>query len=540
MPELREFLRAAEQLGELKIVRGADWNLEIGAITEISALEPNPPALLFDDIKGYPSGYRLFTNMYQTQSRTALGLGLSSDLRGVELVRAVKDILRHGKPIPPAVENQGAIQENFYVGKDAKATIFPAPKLHQQDGGRYLGTCDAVITSDPETGWVNLATARVQILDEQRVSLYVSPGKQTRLIAQKYWDQGKSCPVALVCGLDPVLFAVSGLGLPWGMSEYDFAGQIQNSPVKVVRGEMTGLPIPASAEIVLEGEIPPPEVESEMEGPFGEWTGYYASGTRPAPLIRIKSVYHRKDPILTVLPDFKTYPLSSYLFLVFCAAGLWNEIEAAGLTDIRGVWCAEWGVRFFMVISVKQRARRRTSPWARVKAAIWGGLLFWSTTISIRRTCRMCCGRCRRAAIRRLLSRSPATAGAVPSIRAFRRRNELPVISPIRGRSLTPAGRLRGATSFPKCTPSTRFIVMRSRKSGAKCSVRASNKKRRAGCRLKIYVNSSKRSTKKGSWRKLRKKSTRSLRSGRFARPFMKKAGKRSCLKRCAVVPCRS
>jgi 4-hydroxy-3-polyprenylbenzoate decarboxylase len=355
MPELREFLRAAEQLGELKIVRGADWNLEIGAITEISALEPNPPALLFDDIKGYPSGYRLFTNMYQTQSRTALGLGLSSDLRGVELVRAVKDILRHGKPIPPAVENQGAIQENFYVGKDAKATIFPAPKLHQQDGGRYLGTCDAVITSDPETGWVNLATARVQILDEQRVSLYVSPGKQTRLIAQKYWDQGKSCPVALVCGLDPVLFAVSGLGLPWGMSEYDFAGQIQNSPVKVVRGEMTGLPIPASAEIVLEGEIPPPEVESEMEGPFGEWTGYYASGTRPAPLIRIKSVYHRKDPILTVLPDFKTYPLSSYLFLVFCAAGLWNEIEAAGLTDIRGVWCAEWGVRFFMVISVKQR-----------------------------------------------------------------------------------------------------------------------------------------------------------------------------------------
>ncbi|MSP40833.1 MAG: UbiD family decarboxylase [Deltaproteobacteria bacterium] len=355
MPELREFLRETERLGELKIVKGADWNLEIGAITEISALEPNPPALLFDDIKGYPSGYRLFTNMYQTQSRTALGLGLSSDLKGVDLVRAVKDILRNGKPVPPLFENHGAIQENFFVGKDARATIFPAPKLHREDGGRYLGTSDAVITADPDTGWVNLGTARVQILDEHRVSLYVSPGKQTRLIAQKYWDQGKSCPVALVCGLDPVLFAVSGLGLPWGMSEYDFAGQIQNSPVKVVRGEMTGLPIPASAEIVLEGEIPPPEVESEMEGPFGEWTGYYASGTRPAPLIRIKSVYHRKDPILTVLPDFKTYPLSSYLFLVFCAAGLWNEIEAAGITDIRGVWCAEWGVRFFMVISVKQR-----------------------------------------------------------------------------------------------------------------------------------------------------------------------------------------
>jgi 4-hydroxy-3-polyprenylbenzoate decarboxylase len=175
------------------------------------------------------------------------------------------------------------------------------------------------------------------------------------LIAQKYWEKGRACPVALVCGIDPVLFAVAGVGLPWGLSEYDFAGHIQKSPVDVITGEMTGLPIPASADIVLEGEIPPPEVESAMEGPFGEWTGYYASGTRPSPVIRVKSIYHRNDPILTVLPDFKSYPLSSYLFLVFCAAGLWNEIEQAGITDIKGVWLAEWGMRFFQVISVKQR-----------------------------------------------------------------------------------------------------------------------------------------------------------------------------------------
>jgi len=159
----------------------------------------------------------------------------------------------------------------------------------------------------------------------------------------------------VVCGIDPVLFAVSGLGLPWGASEYDLAGHIQKAPVRVIKGEITGLPIPASAEIVLEGEIPPPDVESEMEGPFGEWTGYYASGTRPSPIIRVKAVYHRNDPILTVLPDFKTYPLSSYMFLVFCAAGLWSEIEKAGITDIRGVWYAEWGIRFFAVISVMQR-----------------------------------------------------------------------------------------------------------------------------------------------------------------------------------------
>lgn len=355
MQGLRSFLEGVRSLGELKVVRQADWNLEIGAITEISGSEPNPPALLFDEIKDYPPGFRILTNMFQTQSRTALALGLPAHLKGVALVQSVREMLKSVSPMPPIFQNDGPIQENIFVGSEASVLRLPAPKLHREDGGRYLGTADAVITADPDTGWVNLGTARVQILDEFRVSLYVSPGKQTRLIAQKYWNQGRCCPVAVVCGIDPVLFAVSGLGLPWGASEYDFAGHIQKAPVRVLKGEMSGLPIPSTAEIVLEGEIPPPEVESEMEGPFGEWTGYYASGTRPAPLIRVKAVCHRNDPILTVLPDFKSYPLSSYLFLVFCAAGLWNEIEQAGVTDITGVWLAEWGLRFFVVIALRQR-----------------------------------------------------------------------------------------------------------------------------------------------------------------------------------------
>jgi 3-octaprenyl-4-hydroxybenzoate carboxy-lyase Rift-related domain/3-octaprenyl-4-hydroxybenzoate carboxy-lyase N-terminal domain len=241
MTDLREFLKGTEKLGELKTVRNADWNLEVGAITEISGAEPNPPALLFEDIKDYPPGFRILTNMFQTQSRTALALGLPTTLRGVDLVRAVKDILKSVAPLPPVLRDNGPIQENFFAGKDANVLRFPAPKLHREDGGRYLGTADAVITKDPDAGWVNLGTARVQVIDEQRVSLYVSPGKQTRLIAQKYWEQGRACPVALVCGIDPVLFAVAGVGLPWGMSEYDFAGHIQKSPVEVIHGEMTGL-----------------------------------------------------------------------------------------------------------------------------------------------------------------------------------------------------------------------------------------------------------------------------------------------------------
>jgi UbiD family decarboxylase len=73
-------------------------------------------------------------------------------------------------------------------------------------------------------------------------------------------------------------------------------------PVEVIRGPLTGLPIPAHAEVVIEGEMPPPEVESHLEGPFGEWPGYYTVGSKGAadeqPVIRVKAIYYRNDPIL--------------------------------------------------------------------------------------------------------------------------------------------------------------------------------------------------------------------------------------------------
>jgi 4-hydroxy-3-polyprenylbenzoate decarboxylase len=187
------------------------------------------------------------------------------------------------------------------------------------------------------------------------VSIYISPGKQTRLIAEQYWTKKQACPVAVVCGIEPVLFAAASLGLPWGVSEYDFAGHVAGRPFEVVAGEHTGLPIPAQAEIVLEGEMPPPDVESRPEGPFGEWTGYYASATRPAPVIHVKRVYYRTDPIITVVGDLKIYPLDSYLSLLFRSAEIWNELEKCGVTDVKGVWQIESGMRFLQVISLRQR-----------------------------------------------------------------------------------------------------------------------------------------------------------------------------------------
>src|SRR5258707_13582994 len=90
--------------------------------------------------------------------------------------------------------------------------------------------------------------------------------------------------------------------LPAGQSEYDFAGAIKGAPIEVHPGPLTGLPIPAHAEIVFEGHLLPMSETTLPEGPFGEFTGYYASHARPGPVMDVHAVLHRMDPILSGSP----------------------------------------------------------------------------------------------------------------------------------------------------------------------------------------------------------------------------------------------
>src|SRR5882672_11759376 len=73
---LREFIAEVEQLGALRHVAGADPRHELGGITEVAAGLPECPALLFDQIKGYPAGFRVFTNATTSAQRAALALGI--------------------------------------------------------------------------------------------------------------------------------------------------------------------------------------------------------------------------------------------------------------------------------------------------------------------------------------------------------------------------------------------------------------------------------------------------------------------------------
>lgn len=335
--DLRQFIDEVRRQGDLKTIEGADWDLEIGLITEVSLKNSNIPLLLFDRVKGYPSGYRIATNVTNSPRRVAMTLGSPPEATGLEVVKMWRARIQQDmKLIPPVDVGSGPVQENVHTGDDVDLWEFPVPRWHPLDGGRYIGTGDMVIQKDPDTGWVNLGTYRVQAIDRNTATLHITGGHHGLEITKKYWDRGLPCPVAVACGQEPLIWTMSGSSIPRQVSEYDYAGGVTGKPVEVVKGAAVDLPIPAHAEIVIEGEFVPPEVETRIEGPFGEWWGYYAGKGSPHPVIRVKAVCHRNNPILMGAPPMLPFDNERIRYLTN-SAELWNDLDKH-FPGIRGVW----------------------------------------------------------------------------------------------------------------------------------------------------------------------------------------------------------
>ena len=155
---LRAFINRVQAIKELKQISGANWDLEIGAITEVSSSLSDSKALLFDDIVGYPKGFRVITNATGSQKRSALALGIDPLLGGLKLVKTFKEKIEKLKFIAPKNVADGPVCQNIDSGNKVNVLKFPAPRWHREDGGRYIGTMDAIITKDPDSGWVNIGT----------------------------------------------------------------------------------------------------------------------------------------------------------------------------------------------------------------------------------------------------------------------------------------------------------------------------------------------------------------------------------------------
>ena len=353
--DLRDWIDRSQAIGEVVNISGADPNLEVGALDEYAFREfGGGPAILLDQLKGYAPTHRILLNQLTSVPRIALTLNLPIPGSKMELVKTWRNRVKSVGLVPTQRVDNGPVTENIQDGPAVDLLQFPAPLWHEEDGGRYLGTGSLTITRDPETGWVNVGTYRAMVHGRDKLGLYISRIKHGRRHLEKYWASGKPCPVVLSFGQDPLLFLTSSMPLPADVNELEYAGGIRGCPVKVMHGELTGLPIPANAEIVVEGEIYPDE--SLPEGPFGEWTGYYASATRNEPVVNVKRVMYRNQPIVSGEPPLRPPNAHTYWRSFFKSALIWNDMESAGIPDVRGVWLDEaGGANLLLVVSIKQR-----------------------------------------------------------------------------------------------------------------------------------------------------------------------------------------
>ncbi len=352
---VRDFLEAVGEQEGLKTIEGAHWDIEIGAIIELMA-ESKGPLPLFDKIKDYPPGYRVAGNLYQTFKRFCLALGVPADRPKLELVKMFRG-MDLNKLIKPVEVKTGPVMTNVRIDNDVNLLEFPIPKYHEKDGGRYMGTGHIVVTRDPDSGWINAGVQRCMVQDEKTLSIYFAPGKHGRIIRDKFFSIDKNCPVVLAFSPEPILYMSAVLSVPQEISEFDYAGMIRGEPIEVIRGEVTGLPFPAHDEIVIEGEMVPADKDKRLEGPFGEWTGYYGGGKGYEATIRVKALYYRDNPILVASPPLKPslWMFAGFPVPITCAPPTWDALEAAGVRGVKGVWYLEGGgERFIPVVSIKQ------------------------------------------------------------------------------------------------------------------------------------------------------------------------------------------
>lgn len=359
--DLRELIERLAATGNLRrITTRVDWKYELSAIAK-RALDRKCPALLFENIKDYTTP--VLVNTFGTVPRMAMALGLEHGAHISEVVRQFKDKI--GSALKPRLVARGPCKENIQMGDDVDVLKFPTPLWHELDGGRYIGTLASVLTRDPDTGWQNAGTYRVMIHNKNTVGVLIARMQHIGLIYEKYEAMNKPMPTAIAIGMDPACVIASSSQLPGGVDEWDMAGALKGEPLEVVKCQTVDLEVPATAEIVLEGEIP--AFERMNEGPYGEHTGYYGGGITPRPFMNVRCITHRNNPILQGLYEGKPIAEEHQLSTVIRDAMVLRVLEDVGFPGIRGVHHPTGGnPAFSAVISMKKSYEGQPLDAARI------------------------------------------------------------------------------------------------------------------------------------------------------------------------------
>jgi 2,5-furandicarboxylate decarboxylase 1 len=243
-------------------------------------------ALCFHSVVGYDTP--VVSGLIRSQRRAALSMGCST-------FQEIETKLRRGidHPIAPRYVDGAPHKDVVRVGGEVDLYSLPVPMSSIYDGGPMI-TAGVVIARDPEYG-INAGVYRLLVKERNLTGIDIVTPNNLRLYAQRALEAGRPCPISVSIGTHPFEIMGAGFRAPLGVDELGVAGGIRGAPVELSACETIDVPCIAGAEIVLEAEILPTGW-TWPEGRFGEFTRLMG-GLHWNPLVRVKAITHRRDPI---------------------------------------------------------------------------------------------------------------------------------------------------------------------------------------------------------------------------------------------------
>ncbi|AGA22748.1 MULTISPECIES: phenolic acid decarboxylase BsdC [Bacillus] len=335
--DFREFLTALEKEGQLLTVNEeVKPEPDLGAAARAASnLGDKSPALLFNNIYGYHNA-RIAMNVIGSWPNHAMMLGMPKDTPVKE--QFFEFAKRYDQfPMPVKREETAPFHENEITEDINLFDILPLFRINQGDGGYYLDKA-CVISRDLEDpdnfGKQNVGIYRMQVKGKDRLGIQPVPQHDIAIHLRQAEERGINLPVTIALGCEPVITTAASTPLLYDQSEYEMAGAIQGEPYRIVKSKLSDLDVPWGAEVVLEGEII--AGEREYEGPFGEFTGHY-SGGRSMPIIKIKRVYHRNNPIFEHLYLGMPWTECDYMIGINTCVPLYQQLKEAYPNEIVAV-----------------------------------------------------------------------------------------------------------------------------------------------------------------------------------------------------------
>ena len=345
--DLRSFLDHLQENGKLARVSN-----EVAARHELAAylrkasdMGDEGPALLFENVKGHDM--KVAGGLFANRQLMLEALETTEENANAKYLNAIDNLKQH------RLLERGPCNEVIHLGDEADLTRFPIPTYCELDGGPFI-TLGIAISKDPEDGGKNASIYRHQVLGKRRLGVLSPPPHHLGVHYKKAEALGRPLELAIALGVAPSALIATQWEAGYGVDELTLAGAFLGEALDVVKCQTVDLEVPATAEIIIEGRMPPGV--REHEGPFGEYTGYYTRAS-DKPVLEVSAITHRRDPILLAgmsgVPTTDNHVLKMIPMEASCYAMLRRKFAGIKRVHFHGAG----GVGLMCIVAMKQYAR---------------------------------------------------------------------------------------------------------------------------------------------------------------------------------------